>query len=170
MSVKGSEAFSGFTIFVVFVTRTEVSNHWGSNSRSLRACIDLHWFLFYWRIWPFLLFIGRTCRTWTILWTRRLLLSKSGMPTPELMAVDNDNNVKKQCRRRNRRPSRSRISKSRHFGWRSKLPTCSFKGCPHLIVLFDLIAGLCFHKRDHFLSLCNQCVYIHFPCPWVHST
>ena len=33
----------------------------------------LHSFLFCWRIWPFLLLPGRTCRTWTILWTERLL-------------------------------------------------------------------------------------------------
>ena len=54
----------------------------------------LHSFLFCWRIWPFLLLPGRTCRTWTILWTERLL-SKSGhgMATPELMEVDNDDNV-----------------------------------------------------------------------------
>ena len=48
----------------------------------------LHSFLFCWRIWPFLLLPGRTCRTWTILWTERLL-SKSGhgMATPELMTM-----------------------------------------------------------------------------------
>ena len=53
-----------------------------------RSCTYLHWFLFCWRIWPFLLLPGRTCRTWTILWTERLL-SKSGhgMATPELMTM-----------------------------------------------------------------------------------
>ena len=65
--------------------------------KSLRlqvACIDLHWFLFCWRIWPFLLLPGQTCWTWTILWTARLL-SKSdyGMTTPELMEVHNDDDV-----------------------------------------------------------------------------
>ena len=65
--------------------------------KSLRlqvACIDLHWFLFCWRIWPFLLLPGQTCWTWTILWTARLL-SKSdhGMTTPALMEVDNHDNV-----------------------------------------------------------------------------
>ena len=37
---------------------------------------------------------GRTCRTWTILWTARLS-SKSdhGMATPELMEVHNDDDV-----------------------------------------------------------------------------
>ena len=54
-----------------------------------------------------------------------------------------------------------------YTGWRSKLPT--WKGVRIWAgVLFDSIAGLCFHKRDHFLSLCNQCVYIHFPCPTLH--
>ena len=51
--------------------------------------------LFCWRIWPFLLLPGRTCRTaWTILWTARLL-SKSdhGMATLELMEVHNDDDV-----------------------------------------------------------------------------
>ena len=42
------------------------------------------------------------------------------------------------------------------------------EGCPHLVVLFDSIAGLCFYKKDHFLSLFNQCVYIHFPCPTLY--
>ena len=65
--------------------------------KSLRlqvTCIDLHWFLFCGRIWPFLLLPGRTCRTWTILWTARLL-SKSdhGMATLELMEVHNDDDV-----------------------------------------------------------------------------
>jgi len=51
----------------------------------------------------------------------------------------------------------------------------SGQGCLHLIVLVDSIAGLCFHKREHdFLSLYNQCVYMHFPWPvvsvdnWLH--
>ena len=71
--------FSGFAIFVVFVTRKEVSNNW---------------FLFCWRIWPFLLLTGRTCRTWTILWTERLLSNSGhGMATPAPMEVDNNNNV-----------------------------------------------------------------------------
>ena len=48
--------------------------------------------------------------------------------------------------------------------WMEKETSC-LEGCPHLVVLFDSIARLCFHKRDHFLSLYNQCVYIHFPCP-----
>ena len=49
----------------------------------------------------------------------------------------------------------------------SKLPT--WKGVRIWVgVLFDSIAGLCFHKRDHFLSLYNQFVYIHFPCPTLH--
>ena len=65
--------------------------------KSLRlqvTCIDLHWFLFCGRIWPFLLLPGRTCRTWTILWTARLLSkSDQGMATPELMEVHNDDNV-----------------------------------------------------------------------------
>jgi len=39
---------------------------------------------------------------------------------------------------------------------------------PHLVVLFHSIAGLCFHKRDHFLSLYNQCVYLHFPSPTLY--
>ena len=88
MSVKGSEAF-------VFITRKEVSNHWEWKSRSLRSCIDLHWFLLCSRIWPFLLLPGRTSRTWTILWTEGLL-SKSGhgMATPALlMEVDNNDNL-----------------------------------------------------------------------------
>ena len=41
--------------------------------------------------------------------------------------------------------------------------TSCLEGCPHLVVLFDSITGLCFHKRYHFLSLYNLCVYIHFP-------
>ena len=59
----------------------------------VRSCIDLHWFLFCWRIWPFLLLLGGTCRTWTILWTgheRLLTESGHGMATPEKMEVDND--------------------------------------------------------------------------------
>ena len=37
---------------------------------------------------------GRTCRTWTILWTARLLSkSDQGMATPELMEVHNDDDV-----------------------------------------------------------------------------
>ena len=51
--------------------------------------------------------------------------------------------------------------------WMGKQTSC-FEGCPHLVVLFDSIARLCFHKRDYFLSLYNQCVYIHFPCPTLH--
>ena len=65
--------------------------------KSLRlqvTCIDLHWFLFCGRIWPFLLLPGRTCRTWTILWTARLLSkSDQGMATPELMEVNNDHDL-----------------------------------------------------------------------------
>ena len=65
--------------------------------KSLRlqvTCIDLHWFLFCGRIWPFLLLPGRTCRTWTILWTARLLSkSDQGMATPELMEAHNDDDV-----------------------------------------------------------------------------
>ena len=93
MTLKGSEAcqilpiitfcvlfvFSGFAILVVFVTRKEVSSHW---------------FLFCWRIWPFLLLPGPTCRTWKILWTERLLSNSGhGMATPAPMEVDNNNNV-----------------------------------------------------------------------------
>ena len=56
--------------------------------------IDLHSFLFCWRIWPFLLFPGRLGRTWTILWTARLLSkSDQGMATPKLMEVHNDDDV-----------------------------------------------------------------------------
>ena len=51
--------------------------------------------------------------------------------------------------------------------WMEKQTSC-LEGCPHLVVLFDSIAPLCFYKRDHFLSLYNQCVYIHFPCPTLH--
>ena len=52
-------------------------------------------------------------------------------------------------------------------GWRSKLP--AWKGVRIWAgMLFDSIAGLCFHKRGHFLSLYNQCVYIHSPCPTLH--
>ena len=40
-------------------------------------------------------------------------------------------------------------------GWESKLSAF----CSEFVVLFDSIAGLCFHKRQHFLSLCNQCVF-----------
>ena len=37
---------------------------------------------------------GRTCRTWTILWTARLLSkSDQGMVTPELMEAHNDDDV-----------------------------------------------------------------------------
>ena len=37
---------------------------------------------------------GRTCRTWTILWTERLLSNSGhGMATPAPMEVDNNNNV-----------------------------------------------------------------------------
>ena len=65
--------------------------------KSLRlqvTCIDLHWSLFCGRIWPFLLLPGRTCRTWTILWTARLLSkSDQGMATPELMELNNDDDV-----------------------------------------------------------------------------
>ena len=39
--------------------------------------------------------------------------------------------------------------------------TSCLEGCPHLVVLLDLIAGLCFLKRD-------QCVSIQFPCPKLH--
>ena len=39
--------------------------------------------------------------------------------------------------------------------------TSCLEGCPHLVVLLDLIAGFCFLKRD-------QCVYIQFPCPKLH--
>ena len=39
---------------------------------------------------------------------------------------------------------------------------------PHLVVLFDSTARLCFYKRDHFLSLYNQFDYIHFSCPSLH--
>ena len=53
-------SFPFLLFFVVFVTWKEVSDHWRWKSRSLRTCIDLHWFL---RIWPFLLLPGRTCRT-----------------------------------------------------------------------------------------------------------
>ena len=43
--------------------------------------------------------------------------------------------------------------------WMEKQTSC-LEGCPHLVVLFDLIAGLCFYKRDHFLSLYKKvCVY-----------
>ena len=58
----------------------------------------------------------------------------------------------------------------RHLGsplWMEKQTSC-LEGCPHLVVLFDSIARLCFYKRDHFLSLYNQCVYIHFPCSTLH--
>ena len=47
--------------------------------------------------------------------------------------------------------------------------TSCLEGCPHLVVLFDsIITGLCFHKRYQFLSLDNQCGYIHFLCPTLH--
>ena len=67
----------------------------GIKSLRLRVtCIDLHWFLFCGRIWPFLLLPGRTCRTWTILWTARLLSkSDQGMATPELIEAHNDDDV-----------------------------------------------------------------------------
>ena len=39
--------------------------------------------------------------------------------------------------------------------------TSCLEGCLHLVVLLDLIAGLCSLKRD-------QCVYIQFPCPKLH--
>lgn len=105
MSVKGSEAcqiitfvccssflvllFSSFSLLGKRYQITGVSSHihyW--------SCIDLHWFLFCSRTWPFLLLPGRTCRTWTILWTEGLL-SKSGhgMATPALMKVDNHDNM-----------------------------------------------------------------------------
>ena len=60
----------------------------------VRSHVDQHRVLFCWRIWSFLLLPERTCRTWTILWTERLL-SKSGygMATQELTEVDNDDNV-----------------------------------------------------------------------------
>ena len=50
--------------------------------------------------------------------------------------------------------------------WLEKQTSC-LEGS-HLVVLFDSIAGLCFHKRDYFLSLYNHCVYLHFPCPALH--
>ena len=37
-------------------------------------------------------FTGRTCRTWTILWTELLLSKSVQMTTPGLMEVDNDDN------------------------------------------------------------------------------
>ena len=52
--------------------------------------------------------------------------------------------------------------------WMEKQTSC-LEQCPHLVVLFDSIAGLCFYKTDHFLSLYNQCVYIHFQCPTLHT-
>ena len=39
--------------------------------------------------------------------------------------------------------------------WREKQTSC-LEECPHLVVLFDSIVHLCFHQRDHFLSLYNQ--------------
>ena len=43
-------------------------------------------------------------------------------------------------------------------GWETKLSAF----CSALVVPFDSLAGLCFHKRQHFLSLCNRCVsFIH---------
>ena len=50
--------------------------------------------------------------------------------------------------------------------WLEKQTSC-LEGS-HLVVLFDSTAGLCFHKRDYFLSLYNHCVYLHFPCPALH--
>ena len=52
--------------------------------------------------------------------------------------------------------------------WMEKQTSC-LEECPHLVVLFDSIAGLCFYKTDHFLSLYNQCVYIDFQCPTLHT-
>ena len=51
--------------------------------------------------------------------------------------------------------------------WMEKQTSC-LEECPHLVVLFDSIVHLCFHQRDHFLSLYNQCVYIHFLCPTLY--
>ena len=43
--------------------------------------------------------------------------------------------------------------------WIEKQTSC-LEGCPHLVVLFDSIARLCFYKTDHFVSLYNQsCLY-----------
>ena len=85
--------FSGFAIFITFIIRKEASNQWGLKSLSSRSCIDLHWFLFCSRIWPFLLLRGWTCRTWTIFWTEGLSKCGDSMSTPALMEVDNDDNV-----------------------------------------------------------------------------
>ena len=35
--------------------------------------------------------------------------------------------------------------------------------CQQLLVLFDSIGGLSFHKRENFINLLNQCVHTHFP-------
>ena len=42
--------------------------------------------------------------------------------------------------------------------WMEKQTSC-LEGCPHLVVLFDSIAGLCFYKRDHFV-LTSVFIYI----------
>ena len=36
-------------------------------------------------------------------------------------------------------------------------------GCLQLLMLFDSIGSLGFHKREHFINLSNQCVHTHFP-------
>ena len=97
---KGSEACQILTIItfvcLLFTSFSSLEKRFKSLRLEVTFIKILCWsaLLFCWRILPFLLLPGRTCRTWTILWTERLL-SKSGhgMATPELMEVDNDDNV-----------------------------------------------------------------------------
>ena len=97
---KGSEACQILTIItfvcLLFTSFSSLEKRFKSLRLEVTFIKILRWsaLLFCWRILPFLLLPGRTCRTKTILWTERLL-SKSGhgMATPELMEVDNDDNV-----------------------------------------------------------------------------
>ena len=91
---KGSEACQILTIItfvcLLFTSFSSLEKRFKSLRLEVTFIKILCWsaLLFCWRILPFLLLPGRTCRTWTILWTERLL-SKSGhgMATPELMTM-----------------------------------------------------------------------------------
>ena len=87
--------FSGFTIFVVFVTRKEESNHWGYKSRAL-ICTDS---CFVDGFDLFCFFLDGPGRTWTILWTAHLL-SKSQSKSDQGMATRTDGSAQwQQCGR-----------------------------------------------------------------------
>ena len=84
-----------FTIFVVFVTRKEESNHWGYKSRAL-ICTDS---CFVDGFDLFCFFLDGPGRTWTILWTAHLL-SKSQSKSDQGMATRTDGSAQwRQCGR-----------------------------------------------------------------------